>query len=249
MKRCPKCNGINDDKAKYCHFCGNKLYQNLTIKCPKCGRLCSLDRKHCPNCGTKLPIINKKLSLTFYPKSWLENKKLLIRLGIILIAIISTFCLVASLKSTTYLYHASTSRKVQINYQNSDHETIFSEYYDIRPLNRNYANYFGGKESLWHKNRSFREEAYYYGKNQNGYNRLWKENNGKPLTRYIMIQRIKKNENLIEIKKEKPKVTIQLISSQKDPVKFIDQYRDQGQCYFPNNPQIRYYQLNTLSQY
>ena len=98
MKICPKCNGINDNKVEYCHFCGNKLYQNLTIKCPKCGRLCSLDRKHCPNCGTKLPITNKKLSLTFYPKSWLGNKKLLIRLGIILIAIISTFCIVASLK-------------------------------------------------------------------------------------------------------------------------------------------------------
>ena len=244
MKICPKCNGANNDKAEFCHYCGNKLYQNLTIKCPNCGRLCSLDKVVCPNCGTRLPTKNKKQPLAFYPKSWLGNRKVLIKFGIALIVVISIFCVVTSLKSSTYLYHESASRKVQINYQNSNHKTLFSEYYDIRPLNKNYANYFGGKESFWQKNRSFRNIAYFYGKNQEGYNRLWKENNGKPLARYIMVQHI--NHNSLKIK---ARVPIKFISSQQDSMKFIDAYKDNGKCIYPGKQQVQYYQINTLSQY
>lgn len=250
MKICPRCNNINDAKVEYCRFCGNKFYQSLTVKCSKCGRLCSLDKIYCPNCGAKLPITNKQLPLNFYPKSWFGDKKVLIRFGIILIVVISVFCIGASLRSSTYLYHTSTSRKVQINYQNRNHQIIFSEYYDIRPLNHNYANFFGGKESFWHKNRSFKNVAYYYGKNHSGYNHLWKEsNNNQALAQYIMIQHVNKNRNLIEIRKEKMKEPVRLISDEKDPLKFIDQYRDHGRCVFPNASQIKYYQINTLSQY
>ncbi|MGN1279479.1 MAG: serine/threonine protein phosphatase, partial [Limosilactobacillus sp.] len=166
-----------------------------------------------------------------------------------LITIIGVFCVAASLKSSTYLYHTSASRKIQINYQDGGHKTLFSEYYDVRPSNRNYANFFGGKESFWQKNRSFKNAAYYYGQNQHGYHRLWKESNGQPQAKYLMIQHVKRDANTVVIQKQNPQTTIRLISSQKDPMKFIDQYRDHGRCRFPNEPQIRYYQLNTLTQY
>lgn len=250
MKVCPKCNGINDDKAESCRSCGNKFYQNLTIRCPNCGRLCSLDKKWCPNCGAKLPAKDKpQTTLASYPKSWLGDKSLLIKLGVVLLVLVGIFCVAASLRSSTYLYHASSSIKVQINYQDGNHQPLFSEYYDLRPLTTNYANYFGGKESFWRKNRSFKNIAYYYGKNTAGYDRIWKKDDGKPLERYTLIQHIKANHNSFEIKKSNHKAAIIFISNQQDPVRFINEYKDNGKCTFAGEPQIRYYQLNTLSQY
>lgn len=49
-KKCPKCNAILPNNAKFCMECGAKLEN----KCPKCGAVVPLDSKFCLECGEKL---------------------------------------------------------------------------------------------------------------------------------------------------------------------------------------------------
>ncbi|WP_242363884.1 double zinc ribbon domain-containing protein [Limosilactobacillus antri] len=249
MKICPKCNGTNPDQAEFCRLCGAKLQYNLTIKCPHCGRLCSLDRKRCPNCGTQLPTINGKPKLKLLsPHSWLGNKKLLIKFGAALVIIAGILSVIGVLSNSTYIFHASAGRKIQISYQDQHHQTIRNEYYDVRTKNRNYANYFGGKHSYWHQQRVFNSTAYYYGTGKQGYRNLWRTRHGKVLARYRLSQRAGARENVTLIKRA-PRQTIRLVSSERNQMKFLDQYNDSGTCHYPGRRDLRYYQLRTFTQY
>lgn len=249
MKICPKCNGTNPDQAEFCCLCGTKLQYNLTIKCPHCGRLCSLDRKRCPNCGTQLPTINGKPKLKLLsPQSWLSNKKLFVKLGVALLIIVGILSLVGVLNNSTYIFHASAVRKIQLSYQNQHRQTVLNEYYDVRTRNRNYANYFGGRHSYWHQQRVFKSTAYYYGTGKQGYDNLWRQRHGRPLAKYSLSQQIGPQQNVTLI--EHPRhLTVKLVSSERDRMKFLDQYNDSGTCRYPGKSDIRYYRLRTLTQY
>lgn len=209
-----------------------------------------MDKQYCPNCGAKLPAVNSKVQTKWRsPKSWLSNKKLFIKLGVILVVIVGLLSLEGVMKNSTYLFHASVSRKIQISYQDVNHHTVLNEYYDIRNNNRNYANYFGGKSSYWHRQRNFKSTAYFYGSGRSGYNRLWKNYHGKYAARYKMEQKIQeggKNTILID---RPDQASIKMISDEKNSMKFLDQYSDRGRCIYPYNREIHYYRLNTLTQY
>ncbi|MBC8743490.1 zinc-ribbon domain-containing protein [Lactobacillus sp. Marseille-P7033] len=55
MKRCPRCNTVNEDTATTCVNCGTVLTpQILALVCPKCGKVSPLGTKTCPVCHEKL---------------------------------------------------------------------------------------------------------------------------------------------------------------------------------------------------
>lgn len=249
MKICPKCNGINSDQAEFCRLCGAQLQYKLTIRCPHCGRLCSLDRKRCPNCGTQLPTTNGKPKLKLLSsQSWLGDKKLFVKLGVALLIIVGILSLVGVLSNSTYIFHASAVRKIQLSYQNQHRQTVLSEYYDVRTRNRDYANYFGGKHSYWHHQRVFKSTAYYYGAGKRGYDNLWRQRRARPLAKYSLSQQIGPQQNVTLIEHSRH-LTVKLISSERDRMKFLDQYNDSGTCRYPGKSDIRYYRLRTLTQY
>ncbi len=49
---CRKCNGVNDDDALFCKYCGTKL--NEENICPSCNQKNDVDATFCKYCGTKL---------------------------------------------------------------------------------------------------------------------------------------------------------------------------------------------------
>lgn len=50
--RCPNCNSLNKEDAKFCNNCGTKLVRNNF--CTNCGTKNDADAKFCNNCGQKL---------------------------------------------------------------------------------------------------------------------------------------------------------------------------------------------------
>jgi uncharacterized membrane protein YvbJ len=45
--KCPKCQTVNNDAAKFCLECGQKL----EVKCPQCGHSAPPSAKFCDECG------------------------------------------------------------------------------------------------------------------------------------------------------------------------------------------------------
>jgi RNA polymerase subunit RPABC4/transcription elongation factor Spt4 len=50
--RCPKCNTVNKDSARFCNECGYSMQKNKT--CDNCGELNDPDAKFCDNCGNSM---------------------------------------------------------------------------------------------------------------------------------------------------------------------------------------------------
>jgi len=48
--KCPKCQFVNPEGARFCNDCGSKL----EITCPKCGKVNPSGSKFCNECGQKL---------------------------------------------------------------------------------------------------------------------------------------------------------------------------------------------------
>ncbi|MFB0520111.1 MAG: zinc ribbon domain-containing protein, partial [Desulfatiglandales bacterium] len=48
--KCPKCAFKNQEGAKFCNECGNKL----EVACPECGKINLLGSKFCNECGHNL---------------------------------------------------------------------------------------------------------------------------------------------------------------------------------------------------
>lgn len=171
-----------------------------------------------------------------------------VKLGVALLIIVGILSLVGVLNNSTYIFHASAVRKIQLSYQNQHRQTVLNEYYDVHTRNRNYANYFGGRHSYWHQQRVFKSTAYYYGTGKQGYDNLWRQRHGRPLAKYSLSQQIGPQQNVTLI--EHPRhLTVKLVSSERDRMKFLDQYNDSGTCRYPGKSDIRYYRLRTLTQY
>jgi RNA polymerase subunit RPABC4/transcription elongation factor Spt4 len=50
--RCPSCNALLDEDARFCDQCGETVQK--TVTCVECGELNDSDAKFCDNCGTRL---------------------------------------------------------------------------------------------------------------------------------------------------------------------------------------------------
>lgn len=54
MKKCEKCNTLNDDQAQFCCNCVAKLPGMLALVCPTCGKVSPIGTKECLVCHTPL---------------------------------------------------------------------------------------------------------------------------------------------------------------------------------------------------
>ena len=63
MKNCPRCDFVNDDSAKFCKQCGEKLdilqKENINT-CPHCGKKLPKDAMFCKHCGTQVKQMQKQ---------------------------------------------------------------------------------------------------------------------------------------------------------------------------------------------
>ena len=63
MKSCPRCNFVNDDSAKFCKQCGEKLdvlQKESMNTCPHCGKEIPEGAMFCKHCGTPLKQTQKQ---------------------------------------------------------------------------------------------------------------------------------------------------------------------------------------------
>lgn len=134
MKRCPRCNTVNEDDATTCVNCGTVLTpQILALVCPRCGKVSPLGTKECPVCQEKLAEQNQKMVEQFIklPKRK-NNFWSLVLLIITSITVIFLGLSFTQIKPVIYVKYVA----LECIYQDKHHSNLYREYYVAKQNNK-----------------------------------------------------------------------------------------------------------------
>ena len=137
MKKCEKCNILNDDQAHFCWNCGAKLPGMLALVCPTCGKVSPIGTKECPVCHTPLKQVQQQVvSITRHDKPQHRRLITVVAIAFVTLSMILTGYYLVATRQVQPLERITGYYKIEMSYFDHHHRPLYTDYYIINQTSK-----------------------------------------------------------------------------------------------------------------